>query len=530
MNVHILIITALILSAIITLSLAIYASRKLISVGSTTYMLLMISNSIYSLGYAFELVNDTVSGIFLALKIEYLGIVTLPVFWVILALKYTGYDKKINKLVHFLLFIIPLSTLFLLYTNNFHHLYYSELGINLDGPFPLAAITKGIWYSIHIGYTNILLLSGTLLFIRMVFRSKGTFRKQALMMLSISLIPWVGHILYLMGHSPFGIDLNPFFLTITGPLFAVALFRYGMFNITPIARDTIFEEMRDPVIVLDSRCRIADFNKSVLIIYPQFCKEIIGSVIDELIPENRELLIQIHSGNSEDIEFIINNEPGPIYYKTSITELFSYSKKSIGKIITFHDISTQKKMQQKLHNLAITDELTQLYNRRYFINISKNELKRARRYKRPVSLLIIDIDFFKRTNDNYGHQAGDEILIKAAGIFTKSLRDNDIVARYGGEEFSTLLPEIGKADALKTAERIRENINTLIVPFRGNQLKITVSIGISTYSVDKTTSVENDEILLERLLSEADKALYRAKEEGRDRVVEYDQSLKDHLS
>lgn len=530
MNFYILIIITLILSAIVTLSLAVYASKKLSSVGSTTYMLLMISVSIYTLGYALELLNHSVSGVFFALKIEYLGIVSIPVLWVILALKYTGYDKKITIMFHVLLFIIPVITLVLLYTNNFHHLYYLELGINLDGPFPIAAITKGVWYNIHIGYTNVLLVSGTLLFMRMVYRSIGTFRKQALMMLITSLIPWVGNVIYLMGYSPYGIDLNPFFLTITGPLFAVALFRFEMFNITPIARDTVFEEMRDPVIVLDSRYRIADFNQSVHMLYPQFVKGKIGSLIDDIIPENRELIDQIYSGTSETIDFYIENINGAVYYQSSITELFSYTKKKIGKIITLHDISIQKKMQQKLHNLAITDELTKLYNRRYFIKVSISELIRSRRYNRPVSFLMIDLDLFKKVNDTYGHQAGDEVLFQVAHIFTDILRDNDIVARYGGEEFTALLPEIDEPGALQTANRLRENLADLTVSFDGKELHITASIGLSTCSTSRYDAIKDDKILLEKLLSEADEALYKAKEEGRNKVVVYEQSLKDPLN
>ena len=530
MNVHILIVSALIISGIITLSLAVYASKKLSSVGSTTYMLLMISISIYSLGYAFELLNYTVSGILFALKLEYIGIVTIPVFWVILAFKYTGYDKKINALVHSFLFIVPLITLILLYTNNFHHLYYKDLGINIEGPFPLAAITKGVWYSVHIGYANILLIIGSFLFSRMIFRTTGMFRKQALMMLTVSLIPFIGLVLYMMGYSPYGIDLNPFFLTITGPLFAVALFRYGLFNITPIARDTVFEEMRDPVIVLDSRYIIADFNKSVLTIYPQFGKDVTGSLIDIIIPDNRKLLDQIHSNKTEIIEFglEINNEI--VYYQSSITELFSYTKKKIGKIIIFHDISIQKKMQQELHKLATTDELTKLFNRRYFLKVSKSELMRSRRYKRSVSFLMIDLDLFKKVNDTYGHQAGDEVLIQAAQIFTDSLRDNDIVARYGGEEFTALLPEIDEPGALNTANRLRENLKAYKFYFNGKELHISASIGISTCFTKSYINIKDDNKLLEKLLFEADEALYEAKDKGRNEVVVFNQSLKDPLS
>jgi len=524
MGVRLLILLSLIFSGIITLSLAVYASKKLNSTGSTTYMLLMISISIYTLGYAFELYNTTASGIFLALKIEYLGIVTLPVFWFILALKYTGYGKKATFLIYSFLFIIPLTTIIVLYTNNFHHIYYVEFIINREDPFFLATTTKGFWYYIHITYANILLIGGIILFISMIISSTGTFRKQALVMLIISLISWGGNILYLAGFGPYGIDLNPFFLTITGPLFALALFKFDMFNITPIARDTVFEEMSNPIIVLDNGYRVVDFNKGVLKIFPQFSNNVFGLEINELIPENIKLLKQIYSKKFDILEIVIENEGSSFYYNSMITELYSSSKKEIGKIINLHDISIQKKMQIDLHNLAITDELTKLYNRRYFIKTSKNELKRSRRYKRPVSFLLIDLDYFKKVNDTYGHQAGDEVLIQAAGIFIETLRDNDLIARYGGEEFTALLPEIDESGALKTAERLRANLEALTINFNNHKIKITASIGISTCLRKRYDSIDKNDILLEKLLSEADHASYAAKTNGRNRAVAYDYS------
>lgn len=526
MNVQILIITTLIVSSFITFALALYASKNLRANGSTAYVLLMLSICIYSLGYAFELYNSTVEGIFLALKIEYFGIVALPVFWVILAVKYTGHGRRLTPFVYFLITIIPAITIVLVFTNNYHHLYYSKLEINNEGPFPLVAITKGIWYYITFGYNNIMILLGTVLFGSMMLRTTGAFRKQALMMFISSLVPWIGYILYLIDISPYGVDLSPFFLTITGPLFALALFRFSMFDITPIARYIVFEEMRDPVIVLDASYRIADFNKSARNIFPKLNNDVIGTDIDKLILENRKLTDQIYSSDADAVEVEMNVNGLDIFYTSQVTQLLSSSKKEIGKIITLHDIRTQKKMQQKLHNLATTDELTKLYNRRHFLKVSKSELIRSRRYKRPVSFLLIDLDHFKKVNDSYGHQAGDEILIQAARIFTETLRDNDVVARYGGEEFTALLPEIDEFGALQTADRLRENIAALTVSFNGNEIHITASIGISTCSNERYTTTEDDDILLEKLLSESDKALYKAKEEGRNKVVAYNLSSK----
>ena len=168
--------------------------------------------------------------------------------------------------------------------------------------------------------------------------------------------------------------------------------------------------------------------------------------------------------------------------------------------------------QQELEYLASTDALTGLANRRTLMLRAEQELARAKRYGSELSLLMADIDFFKKVNDTYGHQAGDIVLKKLASVFLLALRDIDFAARFGGEEFVLLLPETNAENALKTAERLRASVNDIQIPLpQGELVKCTISIGVASYSSSGNDSVE-------KLISGADKALYAAKETGRNKV------------
>ena len=173
------------------------------------------------------------------------------------------------------------------------------------------------------------------------------------------------------------------------------------------------------------------------------------------------------------------------------------------------DITERKKMEKTLESLAATDELTGLWNRRYFFNIGEKECKRALRYKAKLSILMIDIDHFKEINDTFGHAAGDTVLKGVADIFIHGLRDVDFAARIGGEEFVILMPNTDIAGGMIVAERLRKNIEMLNFNHEDETIKITISLGVAE-------CLENDTI--DNMLKKSDKALYEAKNSGRNCV------------
>jgi two-component system cell cycle response regulator len=166
----------------------------------------------------------------------------------------------------------------------------------------------------------------------------------------------------------------------------------------------------------------------------------------------------------------------------------------------------------RLAALAITDPLTGLLNRRALIDRLATEVDRARRYGTVVTLLMVDIDHFKRVNDTLGHLAGDDVLREVAAVLQNTVRTVDLVARYGGEEFVVVLPETGRDGAVAFADRVRERIaiHPFLAPVREG-LALTASIGVATFPAERVDTVED-------LFARADEALYRAKADGRNRV------------
>ena len=168
-------------------------------------------------------------------------------------------------------------------------------------------------------------------------------------------------------------------------------------------------------------------------------------------------------------------------------------------------------LNRELEESAITDSLTQVFNRRHFMERLRQEVKRAHRYGTPVSLLLFDIDHFKLVNDTYGHQAGDAVLAGVAETIKSRLRETDLLARYGGEEFCLIATAMGQGEAVLLADRMRQLIAAAAHPCGGRPVAVTVSIGVGAW---RPSMHEN----FEELIRQADQALYRAKTEGRNRV------------
>ncbi|MBE0599214.1 MAG: diguanylate cyclase [Desulfuromonadales bacterium] len=174
-----------------------------------------------------------------------------------------------------------------------------------------------------------------------------------------------------------------------------------------------------------------------------------------------------------------------------------------------------KESNQRLTELSNTDPLTGLSNRRCLMETLEREIQRSRRGGSTMSMIMADIDFFKKINDTYGHQVGDEVIKTVADLLRSHLRSYDLAARFGGEEFVLVLPGSSLVQAVQAAERIRTAASLLSFPPPAERLRLTISLGVATYPRGRIESVDD-------LVREADSALYKAKGEGRNRVAVVD--------
>jgi two-component system cell cycle response regulator len=172
----------------------------------------------------------------------------------------------------------------------------------------------------------------------------------------------------------------------------------------------------------------------------------------------------------------------------------------------------KRMLEKELLILATTDPLTKLYNRNYFLSRFEEEFNKALRYKMNIACILIDIDHFKKVNDNYGHQIGDRILIELSDLLRINSRNIDIIGRYGGEEFILILPQINDKSAYQLCERLRKITSENVFSIQGNQIKITISLGISAFPNNKVKNYKE-------LIRLADNALYEAKRTGRNKTV-----------
>ena len=220
---------------------------------------------------------------------------------------------------------------------------------------------------------------------------------------------------------------------------------------------------------------------------------------------------------AKQLEAIRSGDGAPVNIRLTSGATIEFRCKALpegGRLLTYGNVSDLVRQAEALERLAATDAMTGLANRRQFFKLAAAEWSRAERYRRPLALLMMDIDLFKAVNDTHGHAAGDEVIKAVAKTLASHKRNSDIAARMGGEEFALLLLEASADAAVAAGERLRRLVAETVIVADGKPIPVTISIGASACDADTRT--------IEDLLNEADIALYAAKRGGRNRVCRYD--------
>jgi diguanylate cyclase (GGDEF)-like protein len=496
------------------------------SPGRTQFILMMIAISGYAMVAAMEAAAVRFPEKLFWSVLEYVGSGGAIVFFLLFILHFTQKQHWLRPQLVILLWLLPLFNVILVATNAWHQLVWtgfepgppgSNLMIYRHGP--------GFFWIMACVYSYALI--GISLLTKASFHPSITYRHQARLALLGAVFPLLGGIAYIFDLVPPGINLPPMCFMLTGLLYITNVSRFRLFDLVPVARDMLIETMSDSIMVLDQSHRIVDLNPAAKQLF-KIDQKSIGKTVNDLFSQWQNLveLLQSKSGIQAAIPLDFETQ---MYFDIQILLLMDRCRQLTGKLVIFRDVTDQYQaefelriantqltkqlreielLQVQLREQAARDRLTGLFNRHYWDETLPRELALAKRQRYSLAVILIDLDYFKRINDTFGHLSGDEVLKAFAKLLRDCSRLSDIVCRYGGEEFVLAMPGMSAETAFDKTEAIRLKFEATGVPIDHRRIYSTFSAGVSVFPNHGTS--------IEELMSVADQALYTAKSKGRN--------------
>ncbi|RKD75160.1 diguanylate cyclase (GGDEF)-like protein [Sinobaca qinghaiensis] len=503
--------SAVVFSGLLSLMLSLFAVFKIrSSPGGFYFILAALATALYSFSHVFRLSASSFENIRFWLNVEYLFIPFIPLFILLMCVRYVG--LKIPSWLFQLLCALPVVTILMQQTSHLHTYFYSSVSFENNGPFPVLNLVPGPWYYMHAFFVFFCLLSSVLILMHQLQSVSPRYRVPTLLMAAGICIPILSGILHAYNLQPAGLDLAPVFLAVSFLFHGTALIMFPFFLVAPIARDRVFENMKEPVIVLNKQNMIIDYTRPMQKLLPVLNQSAIGQPVDKVLAGHQEFLKIIYQEKEEDFTWEIEN--GSYHFQPRFSLIYDKNNTDIGKIITLMDVTTRVEIEKELKELATIDSLTMLLNKAAFIEQANNANKALSRKGGYISIIMFDIDYFKQVNDTFGHEAGDRALRNVALTARDNLRASDIIGRYGGEEFIICLPDVPLKHAVRIAENLRQKIAASSITIGDQSITVTSSFGVaSTY-----TSAGFHPPPLCPVAEQADKALYKAKSRGRNCV------------
>lgn len=336
-----------IIAGVIMLLIAVMAKKHRHIHGVNCFMAVMLAGVVYSFFYALEISTANLELVKIFYKLEYLGIPFISLFFLLFAINYTGRKRSLNKYRRMALFVIPVITLALVFTNSYHQLFITDAYIDDQGLFPVFSFEPGIWYWVQQVYTIVAVIGSLILFFIMWINSTSAFRIQVGLILLGSSIPFLTYIFYLIGLFPTGLDPIPSAFALTGLITFVGLTRFGLFNLTPLARKLLFEKIPDAVVILDEPLRIVDFNEAAAKLFAMHPK-MIGKPYSEVFvhyPSVSGIISQNAFEGTKDIR--LEKDHTVIYLSCTRTSVIQDDHQARGMMLILRDVTRQRLAEAK---------------------------------------------------------------------------------------------------------------------------------------------------------------------------------------
>ncbi len=479
-------------AAAVAVLVAIVWRRRFEDNGAAWLMLVLLAAAAWGAAYGLELTTSASAARTWG-NAKYVGICAMPVAWVAFVAAYTG-RPRLRGAVMLLLAVEPTLVLVLLADTHTH---------DLIRVYPVGAASRvagaGVLFWPHTVYTYLLLWTATVVLGVRLWRLSPVYRRESTMLVVSLAVPFLCNVLFNTGVPPFGrIDLTPYAFLGLGVVLMWGVLRFRLVGLRPIARSHVFTATDDLVVTLDPLYRVVDVNPAGAAAFGLPATRLIGRHVDTLLPHARHRLETAEGG--EPVEERIAGR----VYDLHASTLTDRRSRPVGTLLMAHDITRRKDIEQRLTYQAFHDPLTAVANRTLYFDRLAHALDHASRTRHPVAVLFVDLDGFKKINDEFGHAVGDEVLVTVAHRLRLSVRKGDTVARMGGDEFAVLLEDVtDERDPARVVAHIR---NALSAPVRVGALQLTVSASIGVAS---GLDLQPDE-----LVRCADESMYAAKKTG----------------
>ncbi|MEO5888513.1 MAG: histidine kinase N-terminal 7TM domain-containing protein [Anaerolineales bacterium] len=357
-------IIPLIFSSIITGSVALYVLQRRATVsGGMALTLLAFACAEWSLGYALEIAGTDLSTKVFWGKSQYIGIVTVPLSWIVFAYSYSTRGTRMTPRTVSLLSIVPLITLILALTTESHRLIWNDIQIRTVGRFSALEVGHGLWFWVYWIYSNILLFAGTIFILRSFTRTRGVFLRQNIILLIAVLTPWVGNVLYVSDLSPIpNLDITPFAFTISILVFAWGITNFKLVNLAPVARDLVVEKMPDGMMVLDAQGTIVDVNPALQKAMGVSALQLIGQRSKDVFNAWPSLLERYENLLEAQDEVVFGEGESQIWFELRMSPLLDSRDRLLGRVVTVRDI-TETKQTEALRKQA--EEALRLSEEKY---------------------------------------------------------------------------------------------------------------------------------------------------------------------
>jgi len=345
-------------SAVVSATLAFIVYRLRTAPGGTPLALFLLAVTEWTLAYALEVSAVGISNKILWAKVAYVGITSSPVLLLLFALEYAHLDRWLTRRNTALLWVIPVVSLGLAATNEWHHLIWTSFTPHVDPSRNVLIYGHGTWFWIMVAYVYLLLFAAVLVLVRMALEYRHVYHRQAVLLLLGVPWPWIGNALYVFGRGPFpGQDLTPIAFVLMGAVLTLNMYRFRFLDLVPVARDALIENMNDGVIVLDAQNRIVDLNPAAQRIIGRPAAEAIGQPADQVLPARPDVFDRCRDVEKVHKEIVLGTGEAQHTYDLSISPLRAVQQDHIGRssgcLVVLHDVTERQRVEGRLRFQAM---------------------------------------------------------------------------------------------------------------------------------------------------------------------------------